>query len=379
MAKLQFDNDYLVGGTANAAVTPNFRVREFADAQGRIRIHRELVGALQVLRNVLGAAIRIESLASAQGLGTGLEGRFIWVSGTDPMAIAGSARKLVKEGWFTVVEPRNGSVYLEMPDPVRPPPIPAELALDRAILVTAGFETQGDPYQQVTGNFDGAGLSFGPLQFNFGTGSLQPLFKRFEQRDPAALQACYGGLWARWQEVMRLSLNRQVQWADAHSRGSNKAGFDPAWKAALESVGRVPAFRAETLAHTYDTYGRKLIATLFWLKGLTPVPVRNFRALAALFDVCVQQGGLDKAHAQIRSRVLAEQPKDDLSLVRIAVTERGLRANPQWRADAISRRLCILDRESVRVSQDGQTASRDNRNLYLVRNAPVSQIEKYLI
>jgi ribonucleoside-diphosphate reductase beta chain len=37
--------------------------------------------------------------------------------------------------------------------------------------VTAGFETSGDPYLQVPGNFDGAGLSFGPLQANFKTGT----------------------------------------------------------------------------------------------------------------------------------------------------------------------------------------------------------------
>lgn len=187
-------------------------------------------------------------------------------------------------------------------------------------------------------------------------------------------------MWPQWQAVMRMPRARQVQWADTLSRGSRKADFDPAWKAALQAVGRVPSLRHETLRHIYDTYGRKLIATLFWLKGLSPaVPVRNFRALAALFDVCVQQGGLGKAETQIRSRVLAEQPKTDLDLVRIAVTERGLKANPEWRADAISRRLCILDREPVKVSHDGKTAQRDNRNLYLVRNAPVNQLEKYLI
>lgn len=378
MARLVIDQDYIVGGSASTAITPNFRVREFHDRNGRIYIHRELVAALQVLRTALGRSLSIESQAPAHGLGAGLDGRFVWVGGDDPATIADTARGLIREAWFAVVEPRGARVYLEMPDPVRPPPIAAELALDRAIQVTAGFETQGDPYQQVTGNFDGAGLSFGPLQFNFGTGTLQPLFRLYEQRDAAALQRCFGPLWAQWQDVMALSTRKQLQWADSLSRGSNKAGFDPAWKAALQAVGREPAFRHETLRRTYDTYGRKLIATLFWLKGLTPLPIRNFRALSALFDVCVQQGGLDKAHAQIRARVLAEKPKTDLELVRIAVVERGLRALPQWRADAISRRLCILDREPVKVSQDGRSATRENRNLYLIRNAAVTQLEKYL-
>lgn len=380
MAKLQFENDYLVGGPAAASITPHFRLREFADADGHVRIHRELVSALQVLRDVLGRSIRIDSLAAAQGLGNGLEGRFIWVGGDAAQAIASAANTLVKEAWFAKVEQRGERVYLEMPDPAKPPPIPAELALDRAILITAGFETVGDPHVQVTGNFDGAGLSFGPLQVNLKTGTLQTLFKRFESRDPAVLPVCFGPLWLQWQQMLNLpSIAKQIAWADALSRGSRKTDFDPAWKSALQAVGRVPAFRTETLAYAYDSYGRKLIAALSWLRGLKPIPIRNFRCLAALFDLCVQQGSLDRAHADIRRRVLAESPRDDLALVRIAVEERGRKANAEWRADAMSRRLCILEREPVAVSQDGKTAQRENRNLYLVRNAPVNQLEKYLI
>lgn len=379
-SKLQFENDYLVGGPAKAAVTPNFKVSEFADASGRIYIHRELVSALQVLRDTLGRATRIESMAPAQGLGAGREGRFVWVGGNDPDAIAEAARKLIKDGWLATVEQKGARVYLEMPDPVRPPTIPPDLALDRAILVTSGFETQGDPYLQVTGNFDGAGLSFGPLQVNLKTGTLQDLFARFALRDPRALEASFGELWPQWQQMLRLrSISQQIAWADALSTGSRKAGFDRRWTAALQAVGSVPALRRETLAYTYDVYGRKLIAALSWLRGLRPIPIRNFRALAALFDLCVQQGSLDRAHSEIRRRVEAENPRDDLSLVRIAVEERGRKANPQWRADAMSRRLCILEREPVRIVQDGQSAQRENRNLYLVRNAPVNQLEKYLL
>ncbi|MGQ0700855.1 MAG: hypothetical protein ACT4PZ_21760 [Panacagrimonas sp.] len=377
---LHYEQDYIVGGARSTQVTPNFQLREFAGIGGTLRIHRELIAAVQVLRTAVGRSLKVESLAPAQGLGIGLEGRFVWLSGDGPDEIAGAARKLVREAWFAVVEQKSDRIYLEMPDPAKPPPIPAELALDRAILVTAGFETEGDPYLQVTGNFDGAGLSFGPLQVNLKTGTLQTLFKRFEIRDAAALPHCFGPLWTQWQQMLRLpSIAKQVAWADVLSRGSRKADFDPAWEAALQAVGSVPAFRAETLSYAYDSYGRKLIAALSWLRGLKPIPVRNFRCLAALFDLCVQQGSLDRAHTEIRRRVLSENPRDDLSLVRIAVEERGRKADAPWRADAMSRRLCILEREPVRVSQDGKVAQRDNRNLYLVRNAPVNQLEKYLI
>jgi hypothetical protein len=286
----------------------------------------------------------------------------------------------MKDGHFIRVEPRGQQLYVEMPDPAKLPAMAPEKALDQAIAVTAGFETSGDPYLQVTGNFDGAGLSFGPLQVNFKTGTLQELFRRFQARDELRLRACFGPLWPEWQRVLRLpSRAQQVAWADALSRGPRKADFEARWKAALQAVGSEPAFRAEMLRYAYDTYGRKLIVALAWLRGLTPLRIGNFRCLAALYDLCVQQGSLDKAHDAIRRRVQREQPRDEFHLTRIAVEERGRTADPAWRADCISRRLCILEREPIKVLEAGQAAERDNPNLYLLRNAPVSQIERYLL
>jgi hypothetical protein len=376
---LKYENDYIVGGPANCRVTPNFTLSEYTGANGKVRIHRELVASVQVLRNRFGAAVSIAGLAPAGGLGKGLEGRFVWLKANDLAALEAAARTLVKEGHFVRVETSGGKLYVEMPDPDHLPALLPERALDLAIAVTAGFETSGDPYLQVTGNFDGAGLSFGPLQVNFKTGTLQELFRRFQARDENRLRACFGPLWTEWQRVLRLpSRAQQVAWADALSRGARKADFDPRWKAALQAVGNEQAFRTEMLRYAYDTYGRKLIVALSWLRGLVPVRISNVRCLAALYDLCVQQGSLDKAHDAIRRRVINAGPLDEFQLTRIAVEERGRKADPRWRADCISRRMCIIERDPVKVVDSGQTAERDNPNLYLLRNAPVSQIERYL-
>jgi hypothetical protein len=376
---LKYENDYIVGGPVNCRVTPNFKLSEYAGADGKVRIHRELVASVQVLRNSLGAAVNIAGVASAGGLGRGLEGRFVWLKADDIAALEAVARKLMKVGHFVRVEASGGKLYVEMPDPDHLPALLPERALDLAIAVPAGFDTSGDPYLQVTGNFDGAGLSFGPLQVNFKTGTLQELFRRFQARDEHRLRTCFGPLWTEWQRVLHLpSRVQQVAWADALSRGARKADFDPRWKAALQAVGSEPAFRAEMLRYAYDTYGRKLIVALSWLRWLVPVRISNVRCLAALYDLCVQQGSLDKAHDAIRRRVQREHPLDEFQLTRIAVEERGRKAGPRWRADCISRRMCILERDPVKVVDSGQTAERDNPNLYLLRNAPVSQIERYL-
>lgn len=376
---LKYENDYIVGGPAKCRVTPNFTLSEYAGAEGKLRIHRELVASVQVLRNSLGAAVSIAGVAPAGGLGRGLEGRFVWLKANDIAALEAGARKLMKEGHFVQVEASGGKLYVEMPAPDHLPALLPDRALDLAIAVTAGFETSGDPYLQVTGNFDGAGLSFGPLQVNFKTGTLQELFRRFQARDENRLRACFGPLWTEWQEVLRMpSRAQQVAWADVLSRGARKADFDPRWRSALQAVGSEPAFRTEMLRYAYDTYGRKLIVALSWLRGLVPVRISNLRCLAALYDLCVQQGSLDKAHDAIRRRVQDEQPLDEFQITRIAVEERGRKADPRWRADCISRRMCIIERDPVKVVNSGQTAERDNPNLYLLRNAPVSQIERYL-
>lgn len=381
MAKgLKYDNGYVIGGPARVKVSPDFALSEYAGADGSVRVHRELVASVQLLRDRLGMPLKIAGVAPADGLGEGLQGRFVWLSAKNSVALEAAARHLMREDEFARVEARGERLYAEIPDPEHLPALPAARAMDRAIAITAGFETSGDPYLQVTGNFDGAGLSFGPLQVNFKTGTLQELFRRFRARDEDHLRACFGALWAEWERVLRMpSRVQQVAWADAHSRGARKADFDPGWKAALQRVGCEPAFREETMRYAYDTYGRKLIVALSWLHGLKPMRIGNFRCLAALYDLCVQQGSLNRAHDAIRRRVDREAPQDEFQLTRIAVEERGRAADPRWRADCISRRLCILERDPVRVVESGQTAERDNPNLYLLRNAPVSQMERYLL
>lgn len=376
----KYDKDFLVGGPAHAAVTPSFQLREFARADGSVFIHRELVGSIQVLRDAIGMPMKILAVTPADALDAGLEGRFVWVGGAKPDEIAKSAGRLAQEGHFRRVEQKGERVYLEMPDPAALPAIRPEVAIANALRVTAAFETAGDPFQQVTGNFDGAGLSFGPLQVNLKTGTLQEVFRRFAARDEAALQAAFGPLWPQWQAMLKLpSAAKQVAWADALSRGGRKTDFDPAWKAALQAIGRHPGFYAETLKYAYDVYGRKLIAALSWLHGLLPIRIDNFRCLASLYDLCVQQGSLDKARDAIRARAAREKPADQFQLTRIAVEERGKTALPAWRADCVSRRLCIIEREPVACSIGGKTAERENPQLYLLRNAPVSRIEQYLL
>jgi hypothetical protein len=61
-----------------------------------------------------------------------------------------------------------------------------------AVAITPGFEVSGDPYQGVSGDFDGMGISCGALQWNIGQGSLQPMVKAVGKQVVTAAMPIYG-------------------------------------------------------------------------------------------------------------------------------------------------------------------------------------------
>ena len=373
-------DDYIVGGSANSRLTPNFRLKEFHKPNGTIHVHRELVAGLQLLRENLGASISIDQISPAAAFHPAADGLGIVITATDTDQLEKQASKLIKSGYFSRAVRQENQLYLEIPDPQHLPAISPTSAFDCGVKVTAAFETSGDPYLQVTGNFDGAGLSFGPIQCNLGTGTLQDLFRRMRGEDEARLKRCFGNAadYQAFWKILDGSRVKAVQWADRLSTGASKHGFSQPWKGYLQAVGRESLFRDVMLRYAYDKYGKLLMSALAFLGGLSSIRITNLRCLAALYDMGVQQGSLHKAHDAIRRRVAREQPADEFALTRIVVEERAKKAAKRWRADCLSRRLCILERQPVSVSLDGQRSRRSNNSSYLLRNSPVRGLEKYL-
>ncbi|MEW8129949.1 MAG: hypothetical protein AB2758_12915 [Candidatus Thiodiazotropha endolucinida] len=381
VGNVQIASDFIIGGHPNARVTPNFRLKELYRANGKVRVHRELVAGLQILRDNLAASIEIDPRRPAAVERPSDDGLYLVIAAEDTDLLQKEAKKLIRQGYFSRCVAVNDKLYVEMHKPSMLPRISPKLAFDCGVKVTAAFETSGDPYQQVTGNFDKAGLSFGPIQCNLKTGTLQELFRYFRGEDESRLRRCFDDqedYLAFW-KVLDGSRKKAVAWADGLSLGSAKHRFAQPWRGYLQAVGREPLFRQVMLRYAYDKYGKLLMSALAFLHGVSPVEISNLRCLAALYDMGVQQGSLKKAHAAIKRRVAAEQPEDEFALTRIAVEERAKKASPRWRADCLSRRLCILDRQPVSVTLDGQRARRSNRSSYLLRNSEVKGLDRYLV
>ncbi|MGE0447849.1 MAG: hypothetical protein AB7P99_21680 [Vicinamibacterales bacterium] len=339
MWTVDWDGGFVVGGDGNRRLTPGFRLREFRRPNGSVRVHRELVSSLQLLRNRLGVPLKVVEVAP-DGLSA--------VVRSDP----------------------GGTVRVAIDDPLRMPPIDLEQALETAFAVTAAFETAGDKFQQVTGNFDGAGLSFGPAQVNFGTGTLVPLFRAFQAADEAALAACFDDPddYDEWLRVLDMSRAQQVAWANGISTGRGAHDVVEPWKGYLRRVGSVERFRAIMVERILSDYGRRMLRSIDQLRQLRPdLAIDHLRCVCSLYDLVVQQGSLDKALPAIAARVAREEPADQFALTHIAVEERGRAALAAWRDDACSRRLGIL--HGVPETVGGR--QRANLNFYMLRDVRV--------
>ncbi|MCU7931308.1 MAG: hypothetical protein KZQ90_10940 [Candidatus Thiodiazotropha sp. (ex Codakia rugifera)] len=378
---IQLEENFIIGGKSTAYLTPNFLLKEFIRANGKIRVHRELVAGLQILRDNFSMPIEIDPERPATAYQPGDDGLCIVITANDPSTLEKEAQKLVRLDYFSRCNRNGNNLYLEMHHPSQLPYIAPKVAFDCGMKVTAAFETRGDPYQEVTGNFDLAGLSFGPIQCNLKSGTLQELFRRMRGEDERRLQRCFENKddYLIFWEVLDGSRKKAIIWADGLSTGTGKHGFSQPWKGYLQAVGREKLFREVMLRYAYDKYGKLLMSALAFLRGVSSIPINNLRCLAALYDMGVQQGSLSKAHHAIKRRVVAEQPADEFTLTRIAVEERAKKASPRWRADCLSRRLCILERQPVSVSLDGQRSRRSNRSSYLLRDSSVKGLDRYLV
>ena len=378
---VKYENNFIVDGHANTRLSANFRVREFQDKNGNIHVHRELVAGLQLLRNRAGSGIDVISTTAPASMERSLSGLGVVIKSGNKQALEKTAKKLRAAGYFSIVEACAAGLYLEIHTADAMPAIDPETAFDCGMQVTAAFETRGDPYQQVTGNFDGAGLSYGPIQCNLLSGTLQELCRRFRGEHESKLKACFDNNTADYQafwKVLDGSRSQAVAWGDVRSTGRGKHGFRQPWKGYLQAVGREPVFRRVMLVYAYDKYGKRVLAVLSFLRGISPVRITSLRCLAALYDMCVQQGGLTKAADEIRTRVFNEMPGDEFALTRIVVEERAKKAAPRWRADCLSRRLSILERQPVPVSMNGHRSKRSNPGYYLLRNSPIKNLDAYL-
>lgn len=221
------------------------------------------------------------------------------------------------------------------------------LAFQKSLLITGSFE--GANYGGCNGNFDGAGLSFGILQWNLGQGTLQPLLADMYSSNPSRFDELAGdksskivtmSLGAYEREIIQGFINEVTTGKEfIPSKPSNKyfkgkVEVLPEWKEVFSRIGN--EFTAIQQKHAEHYFNDAIkVCKMFGLK--------TERAIAFAFDQCTQRGkgSVSDEYQQFKTEA------------KTFITEKGIMEfilkndlpdfTERWRDDVQSRRECIIN------------------------------------
>jgi hypothetical protein len=177
-----------------------------------------------------------------------------------------------------------------------------------AVEITPGFETVGDPFMAVSGDFDGMGISCGALQWNIGMGSLQPMVVAAGKPVVVAAMPVNGGrMWEACSSPIKQGLKIVRGW----QTGSKlRAGI----KAELAALMGTPEMRAEQQKKIDIKAEVALSIARDWCMardGTEPTK----RCFLWFFDLVTQNGGMKGiTPADVAAFITANSPDrvDDL-------------------------------------------------------------------
>ncbi len=121
----------------------------------------------------------------------------------------------------------------------------------RCLTLTGTFETGKPPlecFSAISGNFDGQGMSFGALQWNFGQGSLQRLLKDMLNDYRDVMEQIFGDYLNVIETVINENTHEAVQFAQSIQHPVKHYIYEP-WKGMFRELGRTKEFQAIQLRH----------------------------------------------------------------------------------------------------------------------------------
>lgn len=212
---------------------------------------------------------------------------------------------------------------------------------EKCFALTGTFE--GGGYSTLIGNFDGAGMSFGFLQWNFYSGTLQPLLKAMHAAGPETFKkACTVFVKTFDKEVdlsgdllrvCRAMTNAEaVAWISQRQDEGHR--LLPHWTKLFKNLAAVPGFQAV----------QRQFAQTYWKLALNYMPKFGFkseRGLALLFDICVQAGSVTNGSL---GRYAADPGSKGDEVARMAALARAVQFQDsrKWvQRDLLSRKMTI--------------------------------------
>ncbi|HEV3459104.1 MAG TPA: peptidoglycan-binding protein [Thermoanaerobaculia bacterium] len=211
-------------------------------------------------------------------------------------------------------------------------PVPA--VRDRALGVTGAFE--GHDFTLAQGNFDGAGITWGIIGFNLGSGSLQQILRQVQASRPDLLQQAFGAQTDPLLQLLEQPIPRQIAFADTISLGNDKVRLAEPWRSAFGAFGALPEVQAAQLALADSAYFQPALRTA------SDFGLKTELGLALAFDIHVQNGGIKTAARTQIQEQLAKHPAASEQDLRVIIANAVAdKSAATFRADVRSRKLTV--------------------------------------
>lgn len=215
----------------------------------------------------------------------------------------------------------------------------------RCLALTGSYETGTgipDCFAGVSGDFDGQGISFGVLQWNFGQGSLQPLLKQMFNEHPERSRSIFQDRFDLVTSKLNGGKSDLISFARSIQHPTKHFLYEP-WRGMFKSLGRTDEFQRIEVASANALY--KAARNLCAEYGLW-----SERGVALMFDIKVQNGSINSVvKGQILTDFQAILPgldeETEVSRLRIVANCRADAAMARWREDVRARKLCIANGE----------------------------------
>ncbi len=220
---------------------------------------------------------------------------------------------------------------------------------ERCLALTGTFESNKshpEYFATLSGDFDGQGISFGVLQWNFGQNTLQRLLGEMIAAHPGVMQDTFQNHYGTLREVLAvgetdkeevMEFARSIQHPVTHN-------VHQPWRGMFKALGRSPECQALQVKFAEGLYQDALELCAEY--GLW-----SERAAALMFDIKVQNGRIrrtTKAHITAEYEDLpGNLPREEREVeqMRIVANRRAEASNPRWVEDVRSRKLCCANGE----------------------------------
>lgn len=218
----------------------------------------------------------------------------------------------------------------------------------RCLALTGSFETGAaipDCFAGLSGDFNGQGISFGVLQWNFGQGTLQPLLKKMCADYGETAQALFHDHYDQLTAALNGTKGAQMQFARSIQDPIRKTVNEP-WRGMFKSLGRSEEFQrieADAANGIYKAARQLCSAYGLWSE----------RAVALMFDIKTQNGSIGSI---VQDRIMAEfqslpaslsEEEREAERMRIVANRRAEAAKAIWVEDVRCRKLCIANGKGI--------------------------------